>query len=779
MQDKKPTIAVMMRDVNSDFSEAMYSGMSDEAKEENVNLVFLLGPQSSGDEVYYSGDDIDNEYVDQLDSVFDYAGLLKPDALILVSGSLRRSRVLPDINALTERYRDIPLMVLETIPGKPSIAYQVADSYQPMCECVEHLIVDHGRSFIVYVSGNPEEYDFRERLRAFKDTMNAHSLDYSADQIVICDSPDNEERIINAIFDDFPYMDALVCSSDIFARMAYRACNKRGIVIGRDISVTGFDDLGLSHPMTPELTGVMYNSYVFGCEAVKKAVRIAQGQRIGGSRIQCRMVTRNSCGCIGARKVDRYQGGPAPFDEGMSDRLKKYIDRSVPLAIEDIFSFLPYESEKIEFGNLYKSMFSYIYSKLQTPYEDIDEVSARVNGYISELTGFDNLSNRMVTEKTTIMLEDMMYMLPHGRERAKLITIMTDSMRQLKEAEIVRMRDNGNRIKEQLWFIPLFTKDLLDINKSDTDVLTSVMSRLRGMDVTSAHIFLFDKPVVYRPGQLPPAPTQVHYAGHFDNDGLNVYMNQNSVNIDLDNGISSVLSSGRSINYSAFVICSGNRQYGIILYEINKKDIFFAMMCTLQIGALFYFRDISHMADETAMKLKVKEDILGFLSQRDDLTGILNGRGFMERFMHLVNNNNGAQGFLLFADVSHLKEINETYGHQAGDSALKESARVLGSVLGEENMLARIGDDEFISVILSDNKGIIDSIKKSVDERFTDYNRDSGEPYELRAVLGAYPFVCEKNLNSAELLSEACAVMETELKPVSGLRTRQIQTGGE
>ena len=184
--DKKKTIAVMMRDINSEFSEAMYDGFYAAADEEDINLVYLLGPQFPRNVDDAVRDSIDVDYNYQLDAVFDYVHVLKPDALILVSGSITKSMVLPDINALIERYKEIPCLVLEDIPAHPSIAYQVADSYGAMCQCCEHLIVNHGYSNIVYISASTEEYDFKVRLKAFKDTMNAHNLDISDEQIIIC-----------------------------------------------------------------------------------------------------------------------------------------------------------------------------------------------------------------------------------------------------------------------------------------------------------------------------------------------------------------------------------------------------------------------------------------------------------------------------------------------------------------------------------------------------------------------------------------------------------------
>ena len=779
MDNKKTTVAVMLRDVGSDFSEVMYSGLADAAKEEDVNTVFLLGPQSPGEDKVIEDDDIDDEYVDQLDSVYDYVGILKPDVLIIVSGSLKKSRVLPDINALVERYRGVPMLVLETRPVKPSIAYQVAESYQAMCECVEHIIVEHRRNFVVYVSGNPREYDFKERLRAFKDTMNAHSLDYNDDQIIICDSPEREEIRINAIFDDFPYVDAIICSCDRFARIVYRACNKRGIKVGKEVAVTGFDDVNLSHTMTPELTGVMYDSYRFGHEALKRALRVAAGERLGGVKIPCHFIKRCSCGCVERRLPGKHEGGPAPISDVIKTDILKYIDEGIDRAVDAVYSVFPYEAEKQAFKSLYSEMLHYIYDSMFTEWDDLDEAIANIERYIFTLSSYRGISFRMVSDKSCELLENMMEMIPYGKIRTKLTGMILEAVKCLKEAEIVRMRERGNIRREHLWFIPLFTKDLLNESKSEVDVITSIMKRLQGMNVRSGHFFIFNKPVVYKKEQLPPVPSILNYAGYFDRDSVRVFRRQNGVGIDDENGISSVLPKEDSHAYAAYAISSGNRQYGVALYEVDRDDLFFVMLCTLQIGALFNFRDTSHEARTTGNEVKIKNELLGYVSYRDDLTGALNGVGFMDRLTRLIYDNGHGKGFLFFADVAHMHEINQRFGHEAGDEALRCAASCLCAILGEENLLARVGDDEFISVILSENCDIIDSIKKSVNRVIGEYNSDSKNHYDLELLMDAYPFVCEPGMDAGGLVKEAAAVMEKELKPSSDLKLRKTVAKGD
>ena len=768
MDKKKLTIAVMMRSIHSEFAEVMFSGFYDAADEEGVDIVYLLGAQSPGEDMGFADDDMDGEYVDQLDSVYDYASLLKPDALILVSGALRKSTILPDVNALVERYKDIPLLVLEAIPGKPSVSYQVADSYQPMCECVEHLIVDHRYKFIVYISGDTSEYDYKEKLRAFKDTMKAHSVNYDDDQIIECRNGESTERKINAVFDDFPYANAIICSSDEYARIVYRACNKRGLRIGRDIAVTGFDDIGMSHEMKPTLSGVQHDCYRFGMEAVKRAAGIARGEGRRGDKLPCKFVKRCSCGCRTRSIPERHTGGPAPVDEEIIKKLEDYEKTACRAAINDIYAFLPYEAEKRKFSEIYIEMFSYIHKEIFTGWDDIEEVYICIDEYIDSLMDFRVLSARMITDKTIDILETMMYIIPHGKERAKLTATMLHAFKQLKEAEIIRMRNTGTRNREQLWFIPLFTKDLLDPGLNDSDVMFAIMKRLRGMDVASAHFFVFDEPVVYRKGYLPPPPQMIHYAGFFDRSELHVYTNNNSVNINLENGISSVLPDTDFHRYTAFVICSGEKQYGLILYEIEKKDVFYAMMCTLQVGALFHFRDTNRTANEAVARVKAMDSVLGYVSVRDDLTGLLNGIGFTEGFNKLALRNNGRKAFILIADISHMGELNSKYGHLKGDKVIRKTAEIFGSVTGEESLPARIGDDEFISVILSEKCDMIDSIKASIGRRLHELNTASEEDFTIDMSLAEYPITLEKGMDVAHILREASESLADALKPGSG-----------
>ncbi len=88
------------------------------------------------------------------------------------------------------------------------------------------------------------------------------------------------------------------------------------------------------------------------------------------------------------------------------------------------------------------------------------------------------------------------------------------------------------------------------------------------------------------------------------------------------------------------------------------------------------------------------EEELRKLSVHDVLTGLYNHGFFLAELARLQRGREFPVSIVM-ADVDHLKQINDEYGHAAGDELLKQVARVLMSAFRTEDVVARIGGDEF------------------------------------------------------------------------------------
>ncbi|MBP6960359.1 MAG: diguanylate cyclase, partial [Thermotogae bacterium] len=88
------------------------------------------------------------------------------------------------------------------------------------------------------------------------------------------------------------------------------------------------------------------------------------------------------------------------------------------------------------------------------------------------------------------------------------------------------------------------------------------------------------------------------------------------------------------------------------------------------------------------------------LSLKDDLTGLLNRRGFQILGDQLIKTaqRTRKQLFVAFSDLDGLKAINDEYGHDDGDRALVLMGQVLRKVLRDSDLVARWGGDEFVAM---------------------------------------------------------------------------------
>ncbi|MFC7364986.1 MULTISPECIES: GGDEF domain-containing protein [Bhargavaea] len=90
-------------------------------------------------------------------------------------------------------------------------------------------------------------------------------------------------------------------------------------------------------------------------------------------------------------------------------------------------------------------------------------------------------------------------------------------------------------------------------------------------------------------------------------------------------------------------------------------------------------------------------DRADYLSRRDPLTGAYNRRSLIDYVRKLRLSGHHGYGVVLF-DLDDFKEINDTYGHEAGDAVLRDFAETLTDFVGSRGIIARWGGDEFLAI---------------------------------------------------------------------------------
>ena len=120
------------------------------------------------------------------------------------------------------------------------------------------------------------------------------------------------------------------------------------------------------------------------------------------------------------------------------------------------------------------------------------------------------------------------------------------------------------------------------------------------------------------------------------------------------------------------------------------------------IGLLGTYVDITKQRN-IENELKKQKDILHHQAHHDALTGLPNRLLFSDKLEQTIQKakRNNSKIALLFIDLDHFKEINDSLGHDIGDKILKEVTYRLSKTIRKEDTLARLGGDEF-TVILED-----------------------------------------------------------------------------
>lgn len=130
-------------------------------------------------------------------------------------------------------------------------------------------------------------------------------------------------------------------------------------------------------------------------------------------------------------------------------------------------------------------------------------------------------------------------------------------------------------------------------------------------------------------------------------------------------------------------------------------------------------------------------------AETDGLTGLLNRRAFDARlkqiFMHTMRQKDSPLS-LLFFDLDHFKEINDKFGHQAGDDYLVKMSEILRKVIRENvDMAFRFGGDEFAVIIFADYphacdkaKQVLEMIGNKVSIGITSINRNTPNDISLK-----------------------------------------------
>ncbi len=206
------------------------------------------------------------------------------------------------------------------------------------------------------------------------------------------------------------------------------------------------------------------------------------------------------------------------------------------------------------------------------------------------------------------------------------------------------------------------------------------------------------------------------------------------------------LSAGSAVSYTIDRVCALAYVYLAVIpmligFLITGGEIPYAMSIAGLIYVVFItfntIRANQSLIESIVLRHQadIREEEIRQMAFYDALTSLPNRRLLLDRLEHalLVSNRTEKGGAIFFIDINNFKELNDTYGHHAGDLLLKLAAERLTDCVRESDTVARLGGDEFVIMIENLSYAYVQA-KEEVDLIVNEILESLNDPFNLEGV---------------------------------------------
>jgi diguanylate cyclase (GGDEF)-like protein len=161
-----------------------------------------------------------------------------------------------------------------------------------------------------------------------------------------------------------------------------------------------------------------------------------------------------------------------------------------------------------------------------------------------------------------------------------------------------------------------------------------------------------------------------------------------------------------------------NQNVALSSREISSYHVFLCVLGTMCVTSLILSSSIA--------KFHKTQKSLSDLSNHDPLTGLFN-RLLFDTELKRLDKSRQFPISIIMVDVDNLKKVNDTFGHSTGDQILIKIANLLSSVFRQEDIISRIGGDEFVVLLPNTSMAVVKLIIERMNNRIDAYNIEHQE----------------------------------------------------
>lgn len=742
------TVGVLASGIMDEFTRGVCKGVFQAARQYDMNVVVIPGK-------YLERDLSDNQelmYEYQYNTLFSYVKKESIDALIINIGSIGCFASIKGIEAMLNQYTGIPcVLVSAKMDGYVSVNF---DNYQGIKDGIEYLIEKAGCHKFGMIGGSLDNIDARERKETFIKTLAAHGIEFEEKMYVEGDFSRRSVQAYRKLLDNNPGVEAVFCVNDETAMGLYEEMRKRGIQPGKDIFVLGYDDTVTAAKATPSLSSVRADAGRLGVEATQMVIKMLHGEEVTDIVIPTRFIRRDSF--------------PSPSDE--VDFNPKKDGEST---FEDIFYRYCHEEMQETMEKLCTS-----YCKmLETLYINCEE---NVNGFDGALDimhcvdEFLNLGGVEYADIDILMnsLEEVYRKLRGRKWDDKSRFELRDIFAIIYKKIIRAMNSQFGNIQElkdsESYTMKLFVQDMLQFEMGRDQSYSSLLTNLDWLQVKNAAIYILPKPMLHLDREDFYMPDELYLKAILKQGKVSTVPANKQKKKASEIYRNSMIESKARRDMVLLPLFFKEMVYGVLLCDMTEKIYENGEFLVNQISSAIKMitllqanEKIQQQLEENLAALKNYNIELDTISKRDILTGILNRRGFYNEAEEQIIRNiqKKVNSLIIYVDMNNLKIINDRYGHEEGDYALKLIGSFLKEIVGDCGKAGRIGGDEYACVMEYSGKDEGRDILEQIYQRFIAFNEESKKPYNITVSAGACVLENEENMTLKEALMQADARM--------------------
>ncbi len=757
---KRQTIGFQITNLVEEYPKPIWRGIVDRAEELDVNVVI------------YRGESFNTPYGFgyQCNAILDLINPHYLDALILATGTICNFISKEQFNAYIQKLHPIPLVSISiAIPGIPSI---LVDNQSGIKEGVRHLVLQHKRKKIAFIKGPENNEEAVERYNAYIREMKALNIPIDPKLVVTGNfiEESGREAIVELIERRKAVFDALFASNDNMAIGAMNELIRRGLEVPEDVAVLGFDNIQDCENTIPSLSTIKQPLYYQGRTALQTAVDLIEGKNIPEKTVlPTILLPRSSCGCLGYN-VEMSGVGKTinNFELKTTAELKNEINH--------ILESADYMSPKAAAIDEYIQNILTVEAKGNK--KQLPEPGYPVNTILRKLT--KSLSSQMKEGINIELWKEILGVLhqyiagqkdPNWKKTLEIIKKSYELVQELLHSFNISQRI---KLERQELIIRIVIQEIISSLSID-GLLNNIINNIGLMDLKNCYIFTYGRVYKQTRDMEWLMPEKVKLILAFDAiKGLKIVNPEGFIQPNKDFIPENLIDQNRRHSFLVLPMYFLEYQYGYMIFDLEIKNGNIYDFLSLEISSTY--RSVLLLEERQKAEEKLRRVLseleetnqeLASLSETDELTGLYNRRGFLK--FGIKNLTLARQmredGALFFIDLDGLKKINDTYGHETGDEALRASSDILKKTFRKMDTIARLGGDEFVALIMNINEDTVNNLQKRLRQELKEYNKNSGNPFKLSLSIGKSLYSWQDASSTLpDLISRADAELYQEKK---------------